>query len=47
MAGLIPDSRYIELDHLGHFGPMQSPGEIAAIVAEAAKAFRRPEADAG
>ena len=29
----IPHARYMQLDHLGHFGPMQAPAEIAAIVA--------------
>ncbi len=33
LAEQIPGARYIELDHLGHFGPMQSPVEIAAIIA--------------
>jgi pimeloyl-ACP methyl ester carboxylesterase len=35
LADQIPGARYIELDHLGHFGPMQSPDEIAALVGEA------------
>ncbi len=39
LAERIPDMRYIQLDHLGHFGPMQAPGEIAAIVAEASATF--------
>ncbi|CAB4879797.1 unannotated protein [freshwater metagenome] len=33
LAERIPGARYIELDHLGHFGPMQAPAEIAEIVA--------------
>ena len=32
LAARIPGARYIQLDHLGHFGPMQAPAEIAAIV---------------
>ena len=32
LAEQIPGARYIELDHLGHFGPMQAPGELAAII---------------
>lgn len=39
LANRIPGARYIELDHLGHFGPMQAPAEIAAIIAEASVAF--------
>lgn len=39
LADRIPDVRYIQLDHLGHFGPMQSPGDVAAIIAEASDAF--------
>ncbi len=39
LASRIPGSRFIQLDHLGHFGPMQAPAEIAAIVAEASAAF--------
>ena len=33
LAEQIPGARYIELDHLGHFGPMQAPTEIAEIIA--------------
>lgn len=39
LAERIPGARYIQLDHLGHFGPMQSPGEIAALIADAAANF--------
>lgn len=39
LAGQIPGARYIHIDHLGHFGPMQAPAEIAAIVAAASAAF--------
>ncbi|MCU1401158.1 MAG: hypothetical protein JWN62_4267 [Acidimicrobiales bacterium] len=42
LAERIPGARYIELDHLGHFGPMQAPNEIAALVSEASRAFRTP-----
>ena len=40
LAERIPGARYIELDHLGHFGPMQAPTDIAALVGEASRAFR-------
>lgn len=33
LAAEIPGSRYIELDQLGHFGPMQAPDQIAEIIA--------------
>lgn len=33
LAEQIPGAKYIELDHLGHFGPMQSPSDIAEIIA--------------
>ena len=39
LASRIPGARYIQIDHLGHFGPMQAPAEIARIVAEASEAF--------
>jgi len=39
LAAEIPGARYIELDHLGHFGPMQAPADVAAIVGEAAMAM--------
>ncbi len=39
LASRIPGSRYVELNHLGHFGPMQAPAEIALIVAEASVTF--------
>ncbi|MEO6124117.1 MAG: alpha/beta hydrolase [Ilumatobacteraceae bacterium] len=39
LASRIPGARYIQLDHLGHFGPMQAPSEIASIIAEASDAF--------
>jgi len=38
-ASRIPGSRYIQLDHLGHFGPMEAPAEIAEIIAAASDAF--------
>ena len=39
VAERIPGARYIQLDHLTHFGPMQAPADMAAIVGEAAIAF--------
>ena len=39
LAAQIPGARYIQLDHLGHFGPMQAPDEIAALVGEASRTF--------
>ncbi len=45
LADRIPGARYIQLDHLGHFGPMQAPMEIAALVGEAALAFHHDEID--
>ena len=39
LASRIPGARYIQLDHLAHFGPMQAPDEIAALIGEAALAF--------
>ncbi|MEO7397512.1 MAG: hypothetical protein ABIW84_03005, partial [Ilumatobacteraceae bacterium] len=39
LASRIPGSTYIQLDHLGHFGPMQSPGELAEIIVAAADAL--------
>lgn len=39
LAAEIPGARYIELDHLGHFGPMQAPDDVAALVGEAAMEF--------
>lgn len=39
LTARIPGARYIELDHLGHFGPMQAPDEIASIIAEASATF--------
>ena len=39
LASRIPGARYIQLDHLGHFGPMQAPAEIAEIIAEASTSF--------
>lgn len=33
LAEQIPSARYIELDNLGHFGPMQAPAQIAEIIA--------------
>lgn len=32
LAAEIPNARYFELGQLGHFGPMQAPDEIAAII---------------
>jgi pimeloyl-ACP methyl ester carboxylesterase len=40
VARRVPDGRYLQLDQFGHFGPMQSPAEIAAIIADAARTFR-------
>ena len=45
LAAEIPGARYIELDHLGHFGPMQDPDDIAALIGEAAMAFRHRAGD--
>jgi pimeloyl-ACP methyl ester carboxylesterase len=45
LAERIPGSRYIQLDHLGHFGPMQAPDEIAALVGEASLAFHHGGGD--
>ena len=45
LADQIPGARYIELDHLGHFGPMQSPDEIAALVGEASMEFHHRSGD--
>lgn len=39
LAEQIPGARYIQLDHLNHFGPMQAPADVAALVGEAAMAF--------
>ena len=39
LAARIPNSRYIHLDHLDHFGPMQAPAEIAQMIAQAASGF--------
>jgi pimeloyl-ACP methyl ester carboxylesterase len=40
VAEQIPGCRYIQLDHLGHFGPMQAPGDIAELIAEFAEFTR-------
>jgi len=45
VAAEIPGARYIELDHLGHFGPMQGPDDVAALVGEAAMAFHDRQGD--
>jgi pimeloyl-ACP methyl ester carboxylesterase len=39
LAEMVPDSRYVQLDHLGHFGPMQAPDEIADLIDRAAASF--------
>jgi pimeloyl-ACP methyl ester carboxylesterase len=39
LAEMIPNSRYVQLDHLSHFGPMQAPDEIAQLIDEAAATF--------
>ena len=45
LAEQIPGARYIELGHLGHFGPMQAPAEIATLVGEASLAFHNGGGD--
>lgn len=35
VAERLPNSEYVGLDHLDHFGPMTHPGEIAELVADA------------
>jgi pimeloyl-ACP methyl ester carboxylesterase len=45
LAEQVPGARYIELDHLGHFGPMQSPQEISALVGEASMEFHTGSGD--
>lgn len=32
VAAAIPNSHFVRFDDLGHFGPMQSPGNFAAII---------------
>ena len=39
IAELIPVSTYVQLDHLGHFGPMEAPDEIAELIDRAAASF--------
>lgn len=34
VAERLPHSRYLQLDHMTHFGPMSHPAEMAAIVAD-------------
>jgi pimeloyl-ACP methyl ester carboxylesterase len=35
VAERLPQARYLQLDHLDHFGPMVEPATVAAIVADA------------
>ncbi len=34
VAEQLPNGRYLQLDHLDHFGPMTHPAEVAALVAD-------------
>lgn len=36
IAERLPNARYVQLDHLDHFGPMTHPDQIAELVADAA-----------
>jgi pimeloyl-ACP methyl ester carboxylesterase len=35
VAKRLPNARYLQLDHLDHFGPMVEPATVAAIVSDA------------
>ncbi len=37
VADQLPNGRYLQLDHLSHFGPMTHPAEVAELVADAVR----------
>lgn len=40
VADRLPDGRYLQLDHMTHFGPMSHPDEVAGIVVDVVAADR-------